>query len=49
MVSYGSLRGLIPAVMVLPNKEGLEVNKLATILTDLLPAPKSKLDHHVYR
>ena len=49
MVRFGSLRTLIPAAMVLPNREGLQVDKLTTILTDLLPMPKSKLEHHVYR
>ena len=49
MLLYSSLRSLIPAAMVLPSTQNFDADKLARIITDLLPAPKSKLENHVYR
>lgn len=49
MMRYSSLRELVPAVRVMPTKEGIQANNLAAIIIDLLPAPKSQLDFDVYK
>lgn len=49
LLKYSSLRSLIPAVKVLPVKQGYDIEQIGAIITHLLPMPKTRLEYHVYR